>query len=406
MIFRVILLLLIFFSFPFAFMVNAESTLTAAFIRDHQLWVKKGEQEIQITENRYISSPKWSFDGRFIAYIDGNESGDKSDLFIYDMKEKESYQPYISVETFDFKWSPTKNQLAYNSHGILNVTGMKNGRPQGFENVSLGVSGFEWFPNGDEFIVSAQSNLLPTGWGPVPLFRIPVNAKLNTDRMKPFYTIQTNENDLFAIDATDFKWSSNGKWLSFIAIPTASWSNDSNTLCVLSSEGDSFQELGKMLWYGEWVKWAPSANQIAYISGEGRFWVENKHTTIADIPIFKGQKQYTPKGFVDLDLEWFSSEIVMVARDNENKEWQEGPVPTMYTAMYAINLKTEEQKQITFPNKNELDQSPQVAGTYLSWLRKNVSNTKQAIWMKEGVSGKEFLWIKNVDAPPAFFQKK
>jgi dipeptidyl aminopeptidase/acylaminoacyl peptidase len=129
-------------------MVNAEAPLSTAFIRDHQLWIKKGEKEIQITKNRYVYSPKWSYDGRFIAYIDGDEHGEKSDLFIYDTKEKESYRPYIRVVTSDFKWSPIKNQLAYTDQGLLSVTKVKDGRPQGFENVSLGVSRFEWFPNG------------------------------------------------------------------------------------------------------------------------------------------------------------------------------------------------------------------------------------------------------------------
>lgn len=95
-----------------------------------------------------------------------------------------------------------------------------------------------------------------------------------------------------------------GNWVSFLGIPTASWSNDSNTLCVLSSQGEKFQTVGKMLWYKDWFKWAPSTNQLAYISGEGRFFVENKKTTIADIPISKQQKEYTPKGYVDLGLEW------------------------------------------------------------------------------------------------------
>ena len=40
-----------------------------------------------------------------------------------------------------------------------------------FENVSLGVSGFEWFPNGKEFIVTSQASLRPTGWGSIPLYK-------------------------------------------------------------------------------------------------------------------------------------------------------------------------------------------------------------------------------------------
>jgi hypothetical protein len=397
-----ILLLMITLSFLLSINVNAETPLMAAYVRDHQLWIKTGNQEIQLTKNSYVHSPKWSYDGRFIAYIDGDEHGEKSDLFIYDMKEKESYQHYIKVESSDFKWSPIKNQLAYTDHGLLNVTKVKNGRPKGFENVSLGVSGFEWFPDGKAFIASSQSSLRPTGWGPVPLYKIPVNANLEKDKMELFYTIETDESDLFAIDADYFKWSHDGKWVSFIATPTASWSMDSNTLCVLSDKGDQFQAVGKMLGYKDWMKWAPSANQLAYISGVGRFLVENKKTTIADMPTSTQQKQYTPEGYVDLDLEWYSPDNVIVARAKENKEWNEGPVPTMFTALYSIHIKTEAQKQISQPKNKELDHQPQVIGSYITWLRKNDSQSD--LWVKEGLNGREYKWIENIESAPAFFK--
>ena len=142
---------------------------------------------------------------------------------------------------------------------------------------------------------------------------------------------------------------------------------------------------------------------LAYISGEGRFFVENKKTKIADIPIFKEQKEYTPSGFVDLDLEWYSQDQVIVARAKENKEWTEGPVPTMFTALYAINIKTGEQKQITFPAVNELDVDPQVVGRNLTWFRKNPNKVKGDVWVREGLSGREFRWIKNVEFAPVFF---
>ena len=84
----------------------------------------------------------------------------------------------------------------------------------------------------------------------------------------------------------------------------------------------------------------------------------------------KQQNQYTPEGYVDLDLEWYSQDKVIVARAKENKEWKEGPVPTMFTSLYAINIITGEQKQLSFPRKNELDVDPQVVGSKLTWLRK------------------------------------
>ncbi|MGE7828874.1 TolB family protein [Paenibacillus sp. NPDC093718] len=397
-----ILLLLTLICFHFSPIASAEAPLTAVFVRDHQLWLKKDGQEIQLTKDRYVYSPKWSYDGRFIGFIDGDEKGGKSDLFIYDTKEKEIYQPYVRVETSDFKWSPNKNQLAYTDHGLLKVTKIKNGRPQGFENVSLGVSGFEWFPNGKEFIVSSQSNLLPTGWSPIPLYRIPVDANLAKGKIKPFYTIQTKVPDLFGIDADYFKWSSDGKWVSFLVLPTISWSMDSNTLSVLSSQGKHFQALGKMLGFKDWFKWAPSANQLAYISGEGRFFIENKTTTIAEIPTFKQQEEHTPKGFVDLDLEWYSKDLVIVARAKENKEWEEGRPPTMFTSLYAINIRTGEQKQFSFPGKNELDEDPQVVGPYLTWFRKMTEQPKGDVWVKNTLNGQEHIWLKNVDYAPTF----
>ncbi|MBO0992744.1 translocation protein TolB [Bacillus sp. SD088] len=397
-----ILLILLLCSLFFTISASAEAPLKAAFIRDKQLWIKEGEQEIQVTKGKNVDSQKWSYDGHFIGYLDQQER--KPALYIYDTKKKVNYQPYIGIETADFQWSPTKNQLAYNDHGVLNVTKKEKGRPEGFENVALGVSGFAWFPNGQEFIVSSSAVLRPTGWGPVPLYRISADANLNVEKIKPFYTLQTDEKDLFAIDVSNFKWSSDGKWISFLATPTASWAMDSNTLAVLSSQGKEFQVIGNMLRFHDWMKWAPSANQLAYISGEGRFLVENKKTTIADIPISKQQKEYTPKGYIDLDLEWFSSENVIVARAKENKEWKEGPVPTMLTTLYAINIKTDKQTQITSPRKNELDEKPQAVGSKLTWFRRNKENEQGEVWIKDGLNGQEHIWIKQADSAPVFLR--
>ena len=83
-----------------------------------------------------------------------------------------------------------------------------------------------------------------------------------------------------------------------------------------------------------------------------------------------------------------------MARAKENKEWTEGPVPPMITTLYIINIKTEEQKQISSPKKNELDEDPQVVGSYLTWFRKKTNVYKGDVWVKD-----EFTWsrvFKNV----------
>jgi hypothetical protein len=400
-----ILFLILLFIFQFISVTKAEVPVKAAFVRDHQLWMKDGAQEVQLTTNKYVNSPQWSYDGRFIAYIDGDEHGEKSNLWIYDTKKKENYKPYPIIETSLFRWSPVANELAYLSGWVLNVTKTKDGRPYGFENVSLGVSEFEWFPNGKEFIVSTQSGRLPTGWEPIKLYQIPKDMNLNENKAKLLYSIQIDENDLFAVNVGDFKWSSDGKWVSFLGTPTPSWSMDSNPLCVLSSNGNVFKDIGRMLGFSDWFKWAPQANQLAYISGEGRFFVENKITKIADIEVSTKQVEYTPKGYVDLDLEWLSPSKVIVARSQENKVWEEGPVPTMFTSLYEIDLASGTQNQITFPKENELDENPQVVESYLTWVRREDKNYKGDVWIKHDKQKEANIWIENVDFSPVLFKK-
>jgi Tol biopolymer transport system component len=401
---KVLLFLMLFFS-HYSTATKAEVSLKAAFVRDHQLWIKEGNQEIQLTKDKYVYSPQWSYDGNFIAYIDGDEKGEKSNLWVYDTKRKENYEPYHSIQTSKFTWSPVANQLAYISGWVLNVTKTKDHRPYGFENVSLGVSGFEWFPNGRELIVSASSNRLPTGWEPIKLYRIPKDMNIDEKKPELLYSIQINENNLFAVNVGNFKWSYDGKWISFLGTPTPSWAMDSNPLCVLSSDGKVFKDIGRMLGFSDWFKWAPQSNQLAYISGEGRFFVENKVTKIAEIVASTKQVEYTPNGYVDLDLEWRSPSKVIVARSQENKVWKEGPVPTMFTSLYEIDLGSDNQKQITFPKENELDEDPQSAGSYLTWIRREDDSQNGDVWIKHDKQKEASIWIEDVDFSPAFFKK-
>ncbi|MGF9976987.1 hypothetical protein [Viridibacillus arvi] len=77
----------------------------------------------------------------------------------------------------------------------------------------------------------------------------------------------------------------------------------------------------------------------------------------------------------------------------------------MYTTLYVINLISGEQNQITFPKKNELDISPQVVGTNITWYRMNDKKNQGDVWVKDWRSGQEYRWLKNVDSAPTFFSK-
>ena len=75
----------------------------------------------------------------------------------------------------------------------------------------------------------------------------------------------------------------------------------------------------------------------------------------------------------------------------------------MFTSLYTINIRTGEQKQISFPRKNELDEDPQVVGSYLTWFRKRAEQNKGDVWVKNALNGQEHIWLTNVDSAPIFF---
>ena len=400
---KIVFVLFIFFVFPLSISAN-EIPLKAAFIRDNQLWLKDGQLETKLTQDNYVFNPQWSSDGRYLAYLVAEQIDSSRYLNFYDLEQK-AVVPLDGerIETTNFKWSPFSNQLAFLVEGGgLNLIQINDDRIEGFQNISLGVSDFEWFPNGREFIVSSQAQLLPTGWGPIRLFKVPVEENLDFKKTTPFYTIETNNYDFFAIDVKHFNWSSDGKWLSFIASPTASLSNDTTTLCVLDSTGQEFHILGKMLGNKHWTKWNPQVNQLAFISGEGRYLIENKQLIVNDVPQWNHNSTYTPKGYVDLAIEWLTSDEFIVARAKEDKNWKDGPVPISFTTLYKVNIKTNEQTQITFPSQTEYDRDPQRIASFLSWSRRNELEDKMDIFIRDDDTGIESLWLQNIDAPPIF----
>lgn len=75
----------------------------------------------------------------------------------------------------------------------------------------------------------------------------------------------------------------------------------------------------------------------------------------------------------------------------------------MFTSLYIINIKSGEQKQLTFPKKNEIDNQPQVVGPYITWYRKTEKGEQGDVWVKNGINGSEHRWLKDVDSVPIFF---
>ena len=375
---------------------GADRPLQAAFIRAGDLWIKQGDRETQATMNHQASKPKWSHDGNLVAYSGGK---DNDEIWVYAVQTKRNMLVYAGGH--NYQWAPDRNTLAFQIGGVLNVADVTLEQVKPFRNVTLGVGNYAWEPGGKSFLVSSGSQLLPTGWTPVKLFIVPLNANMETDKAKLFFTLPEMTKDFFAVGTSTFKWSRDGKWIAFIGVPTASWSADSNTLCVLSADGRTFKTLDKMLHYENWFQWAPSRDLLAYIEGEGRFAVEDKHLKVKELPSVTSLS-FTPKGYVDRDFTWMNDEVIVVSRAVESK-WTNDPAKRPLPVMYRVDISGESQRQLTSPPAGFGDFSPsfQHRTKQLAWIR---SDRKIAdAWIADADGGNPKPYIHHLGETSAYY---
>lgn len=88
-----------------------------AFIRNHNLWIKVGEKEKQITKGEYITGPKWSHNGEWLAYAKGKK---RNHFELYRLKDGKKVRPSQS-EVSNYQWSPTENIIAFVFARTLNT---------------------------------------------------------------------------------------------------------------------------------------------------------------------------------------------------------------------------------------------------------------------------------------------
>ncbi|PEB53440.1 translocation protein TolB [Bacillus pseudomycoides] len=378
--------------------VQAEiNEIKVAFIRGHNLWLKIDGQEKQITKGEYITKPKWSHDGKWIAYAKGEE---QNRLELYRVADGKKIVPF-HAEATNYQWSPVENTIAFEFTGTLNIFDAEK-KNATFENVSSGVGDYAWYPDGKKFLVSSTAQLLSTGWTGAQLYEVQSDAGMNPNKMKHLYSLPSMQEDFLAYVASNFKWSPNQKWIAFLAEPTASWSADSNTLCLLKADGSHFEKVDQMLLNGRWIQWAPSKNILAYIEGSGRVALENKHFKVKELPALQREK-FTPKGYVDWDFTWHNDKLLTLSRARE-MEWANEEEKRSLPSLYQVDIETDLQRKITIPPNKYGDYHPLYIkrNKQLTWVR---SNRKTAnMWLANRDGSKAKKWIGNIDVLGSYYE--
>ncbi|ETI70675.1 PD40 domain-containing protein [Neobacillus vireti] len=371
--------------------------MKAAFIRNDDLWIKTGNREQRITNGEYIRYPKWSHDGNWIAYLKSRKSSFRNgELWLYNLKMEKHFMVKEGV-TNNFQWAPGQNKMGFLVNQELFVLNTEPPKHFLVTQLTKEITNFSWLPDISGFLTSAKENRQLNS--DIILSKI----LLRSDRQKPvfkhFYTVPVGENEI-VVGSSQFIWSHDHKWISFILNPSASISADSNILCLVSDDGKYFQRVDEVLDYPEWLQWAPTKSYLGYIGGFGREANINKQLKLVSVPSFQNEI-FTPKGYVDRDLYWKNDSTIYVSRSKEMKQadLDKRPLPSLY----EIDISTFRNKQITNPAKHEGDFAPQFFHSQLLWVRTDTQTAN--IFVTRTDNMKEIAWITNLTVASAYYAK-
>ncbi|MEW9051928.1 MAG: TolB domain-containing protein [Neobacillus sp.] len=384
-------------------LAKAETTVKVAFIRDGYVWtwINGKEERITTEASAYHFDPQWSYDGKYILYQIENKSPNDNEIWVFNLETKQ--HKLIATGGTNPKWSPVENIVAFKIGGVLNVSNLEQ-----FYNIALGIGDYEWFPDGQSFIASSKSLLRPDGWTNLNLYQIHLEKELDkmtslTKNVKHLYTLpnELNKGDisLLAINASKFRFSPDSKWISFMVSPTASWSMDSDMVCVISSDGKKFEALDEVILHLEDPKWAPNKNLLGYIAGGGRivFGFKNKELNITEMPVFQS-RSLTPANFAELGFTWRNDDSLIVSRVKES-EWTNDPQKRPDPTLYLIKIGAQMQVQISDPPKNYGDFQPNFlpSANKITWYRKkDFADLDGDLWMADPDGKNAKVWIKKI----------
>jgi hypothetical protein len=388
--------------------VKIRPLLQAAFLRQGQLWIKRGDEEWPVSrKGERVDSASWSCDGAWLAYIKYLKSTEpervpnREEIWAYRIKTRQYVRISESGEGTRFQWAPSGHAIAWGTDGGLQMRTVDDTSPRRIMDVANGVSNFSWLPDGSGWLASSTAHGLPDGWTNPILFKIPLPPPIVGEK-KPvtrFFTIPSQltkgEVHILSIGTSSFKWSADRQWISFIVSPTASWSMDSNMLCALSADGKTFVAIDEMLTDESWFKWAPRQTKLGYIAGGERIILSSeKDLKVRELPATL-QLKLTPEHFADHDFTWQSDELLTVARVKQT-EWSNDPAKRPLPTLVQIDLHRQIQKPLATPPQGYGDFSPTAlqGGKRLGWVRSSLR--KAEAWVCDRDGSHPVRWITNV----------
>jgi len=257
-----------------------------AHTRDGDLWVvdlDTGEERLLLEssvmhgEGSAIHSPKWSPDGKWIAYGGDRKGGGPffqlEVIAVTGSAELSSVGgPIVDGPVAFWEWSPTANVLAYqmandNSIGIWEP-GVQRTQLLGPDSQR---GRFVWSPDGRRLAIGTIEQ--------------PEPEPTTRDRLY-VYDLETGVLRALPTDGVAFprlhSWSPGGNWLLVWAVTiSASLNADGQPLFAVPLSGGPPQRLAESsLLYQSFAAWSPQGELAAYVEGNNRSTTANKYIVV------------------------------------------------------------------------------------------------------------------------------
>lgn len=262
-----------------------------AFIRNGDLWTWEAGKEQRITESGGVRAPRYSSDGRFLAFT--------RDDGLWVLRPGGTPRRVASTHCCPANWAPTHNTLAIADQQGVSTVRLTDEGPQPPQVLAEGWGEPSWSPDGRLIALARNTNREHfTGTAEVGL----VSASGGAPRV-----IWKGEYDQknWVGPATAFQWSTDQQWLSFYRwAMTASISMDDNQIVVLPVKGGGITPIGLGPMNPSYLAWSPAESTLAVTDGGGRFAWGEKRLRLLPMPPQSQGLVLTPTGYADREPVW------------------------------------------------------------------------------------------------------
>jgi Tol biopolymer transport system component len=249
-----------------------------AFVSDGDIWVLDVDsgQERQLTTDGGNREPRWSPDGRWLAFAKGEAGA------IWVMREDGSDASLVAESgRAGFTWAPTDNRLTYaTGEGVLWLVDVESGEQEEFSLPDWEISRFAWLPDGNALVLELwERQEVATPSLPSTLHQGLWRVNTDGTGLVELYSAW-DQQTLTEVDLGLL--SPDGGWLTlWEGFVSASLRADGLPLRIMPASGGEPQEIASAtLLRPGFVAWSPQGDRLAIVEGGGRQTWVNKQIVV------------------------------------------------------------------------------------------------------------------------------